>query len=89
MLHLTGKSVACKEEAGCRVLGDSNRHHGKSDVNEEDSAEEIEESQFSPRHIRRFRRPPVRFYSTVDTVRMSVEDPVKYEGAMTGNENSK
>lgn len=45
VLHLTGKSNARKENDGCGDLGDSNIHHKESKAREENSGEEIEESQ--------------------------------------------
>lgn len=49
VLDLTCKLVAFGEYNGCGDSGDSNPHQKESSVNEEDSAEEIGESQVPPR----------------------------------------
>lgn len=45
--------------------GDSNPHRGESDVNQEDSGEEIEESQPPLKWSGRTKTTPVRFLDTV------------------------
>lgn len=64
VLALTDRNVAREEKDGNCDLGDSNPHHEESEVKEEDSAEEIEESQPPPRQFRRAIKTPVRFPDT-------------------------
>lgn len=79
VLDSTSKGVSCREESGCRYLGDSNVHYRESEGSEEDSTEEIEKSQHAPRRSERLGRTRVR---VSDTVRMTVGNHVTYEKAM-------
>lgn len=82
MLDLNEECVARKGEAGCRDLDDSILHVEESDVDEEDNAGEIEESQPLARWSARARKSPVRFF---DRVMVAVKDPMTYEKLTRGN----